>query len=67
MIARLLLFLILAALAVVAVERLRRLLAGGRTGVHGQGTRPAAEIEQATRCADCGAWIVAGTRCRCRP
>ena len=66
MIARILLFVVIAALAVVAAERLRNLLIGDRQGARGRGPRPGAEIEQATRCPDCGSWIVAGAPCRCR-
>ncbi len=69
MIARLILFVVIAALAVVAAERLRGLLPGSRPGGRrlrrDRSARPAAEIEQATRCPDCGAWVLAGASCRC--
>ena len=69
MIARLILFVVIAALAVVVAERLRGLLTGGRQSARGlrpgRRARPAAEIEQATRCPACGAWIVAGAPCGC--
>lgn len=70
MIARLLLFALIAALAVIAAERLRTLLTGHRPTT--RGGRPlrdmpsaSGEIQQATRCPACHAWVVAGTSCRC--